>query len=154
MGLKIKTDKRAVKALQKLLTKDLKAAKINREMRSPMTQAGKIVVKKAKSNVKGENPHVAKAIKQRAKTYKNGVVVRVIGVEAYGRDVKAAGKSKPNSAVIAEGKKIEIGASDKAAHPFMRPALDQTKSQTQKVIASGYNTAIDKVIAKAKTGKL
>ena len=48
MSLKIKIDKKAIKNLEKKLTKDLQPAKINREMRGPMNQAGKLVIKKQK----------------------------------------------------------------------------------------------------------
>lgn len=145
MGIKFKIDKKAIKALEKVLTKDLQPAKINREMRGPMNQAGKIVVNKQKELVRNTDKHVAKSIGQKAKTYKNGVVVRVVGPRSYSKNIKAGKVSKSSGIIIKEANDIEYGRNNKAAHPFIRPSLEQTASKVKPIISDGYKAAIIKL---------
>ena len=93
---------------------------------------------------------MAKSIGQRAKTYKNGVVVRVVGPRVYTKDVKAGKVTKPAGVVIKDANDIEYGKNNKAAHPFIRPSLPQTESQTKKVIAAGYKTSVEKIATGGK----
>ena len=148
--MKLKIDTKAIKALEKKLTKDLKPGKINREMRAPMNQAGKLVVKKQKELVKGTDKFVAKSIKQKSKSYKNGVVVRVVGPVAYSKDIKSGKVSKSSAIVISDANDIEYGKNDKAAHPFIRPSLPQTESLVKAIISAGYSAAVTKLTAGGK----
>jgi len=145
MSFNIKIDKKAVKDLENKLTKGLKPAKINREMRGAMNQAGRLVVKAQKNAVKNEDRHVAKSIRQRSKVYKEGVVVRIIGPQVYSKDIKAAGETRPSAVVAAEAYDIEFGSSDQVPKPFVRPSLQKTKNQVKRLISDGYVKAVEKL---------
>ncbi len=150
MSVKFTVDKKAMKELEKMLTKDLQPGKINRHMRAPMNQAGKLVVKKQKDLIKNTDKHIAKSIGQKSKVYKNGVVVRVIGPRAYSKDIKAGKVTKSSALVISEANDIEYGKNDKAAHPFIRPSLPQTATAVKAIISAGYTDAIKKATAGGK----
>lgn len=131
----------------------VKASEINSAMRTPMNRGAAIITKDMKGRVKSNNKHVSKSIKSKSKTYRNGVVGRIIGPSVYSKNIKAGSKTdgqqvKSSGDVAKEAIDLEFGGDGQAAKPFVRPAFKASKNKVLKEISDGAKKAIEKKLTK------
>lgn len=123
--------------------------------RFALRKAANIVAKAAKTNaVAVDNPATGRsiagniAVRFSTRTFKrSGNLLFRVGV-LHGAKLKDGGDISPN-APTPHWRLIEFGTEKMAAHPFMRPALENNISAATNEFASQYNKSIDRAIKKA-----
>jgi len=80
----------------------------------------------------------------KVKTYKRGNNATVMAI--IGPDSKFVGANGDTPAKYAH--LVEFGTEHSAAHPFLRPAFDATKDESQRVYAASLKPAIQRIAAR------
>lgn len=126
-----------VKLIRKF--KAMPAKFVKKYGRRALTKAGRRIVKVAKTRVPKRTGQLKKSLGQKGKTYKDTVVV-IVGPRTGYAITDETGK-RHDPAKIAH--LVERGTAKAPAHPFLRPAYDETEAETKALIASEIRTAIN-----------
>lgn len=129
--------------------------------RFALRKAAQVIRDKARSNAAGiDDPASAEMISKNITERWNGRLNKKSGGNDIGFRVGVLGGAKDTGEKDSKnpgGKTfhwrfIEFGTAKMAAHPFMRPALEESQGLVVDTFVSAYSKALDRALAKAKKG--